>query len=209
MPLYFHVLLFYQFKQFMYETTNHQAAKIVNRCLFLSFFWGNKCRRLTSSLFILLQFLNKDEYIKGIEIYESIIRGLASYNEHAKDEESRAELWDSTLPLLSINSTQSTYCHLVTCWNGKLFTRDCWYCLYISSTSNLVYIWIKMLTKIISTAHEYFIKLLIQCGQNSIDLKSSMLSSTHFVLLFHMGFSISRIRLHALWPQPTWHISTN
>ncbi|OAY70715.1 Aminoacylase-1 [Ananas comosus] len=38
------------------------------------------------------EFLNKDEYIKGIEIYESVIRGLASYNEHAKDEESRAEL---------------------------------------------------------------------------------------------------------------------
>lgn len=167
-----------------------------------------KWRRLTSSLFILLQFLNKDEYIKGVEIYESIIRGLASYNEHAKDEESRAELWDSTLPLLSINSTQRTCCHIVTSWNGKLYTRDCWDCLYISSTSNLVNIWI-MITKVISTAREYFIKLLIQYGQKMINLRSSMLSSNHFVLLFLMGFSFSRNRLHALQPQPTWLIWTN
>ncbi|KAJ6799908.1 aminoacylase-1 precursor [Iris pallida] len=38
------------------------------------------------------EFLNKDEYLKGIEVYESIIEAFASYNEHAKDSETRAEL---------------------------------------------------------------------------------------------------------------------
>nr|XP_010932091.1 aminoacylase-1 [Elaeis guineensis] len=38
------------------------------------------------------EFLNKHEYLKGIEIYESIIKAFASYKGDAKDEESRAEL---------------------------------------------------------------------------------------------------------------------
>ncbi|KAG1359005.1 aminoacylase-1 [Cocos nucifera] len=38
------------------------------------------------------EFLNKDEYLKGIEIYESIIKAFASYKGDTKDEESRAEL---------------------------------------------------------------------------------------------------------------------
>ncbi|XP_072993828.1 uncharacterized protein [Typha latifolia] len=37
------------------------------------------------------EFLNKDEYLKGIEVYESIIRALAS-EEHYKDEETWSEL---------------------------------------------------------------------------------------------------------------------
>lgn len=40
---------------------------------------------------ILLQFLNKDEYLKGIEIYESIIKDFASFIEIKRDE-SREEL---------------------------------------------------------------------------------------------------------------------
>ncbi|XP_020266432.1 aminoacylase-1 [Asparagus officinalis] len=38
------------------------------------------------------EFLNKDEYLRGIEIYESIIKKLSSYSKHAKDAETRAEL---------------------------------------------------------------------------------------------------------------------
>lgn len=38
------------------------------------------------------EFLNKDEYLKGIGIYESIIRKLASHNNDASDKETRAEL---------------------------------------------------------------------------------------------------------------------
>ncbi|KAL7237238.1 hypothetical protein ACSBR2_003514 [Camellia fascicularis] len=38
------------------------------------------------------EFLSKDEYLKGIDIYESIIRDYASYVEHTKDEASREEL---------------------------------------------------------------------------------------------------------------------
>ncbi|KAL2459281.1 Peptidase M20/M25/M40 family protein [Forsythia ovata] len=38
------------------------------------------------------EFLNKDEYLKGIDIYESIIKGYASYVEHLKDGASRDEL---------------------------------------------------------------------------------------------------------------------
>ncbi|KAL6661139.1 hypothetical protein ACP70R_000523 [Stipagrostis hirtigluma subsp. patula] len=38
------------------------------------------------------QFLSKDEYLKGIGIYESIIRALASHKDGARDDESRAEL---------------------------------------------------------------------------------------------------------------------
>jgi len=47
--------------------------------------------RLTHK-FHVLQFLSKDEYIKGIGVYESIIRELATHNDEARDEESRAEL---------------------------------------------------------------------------------------------------------------------
>ncbi|KAG0475295.1 hypothetical protein HPP92_014981 [Vanilla planifolia] len=38
------------------------------------------------------EFLNKVEYLKGIAIYESIIKEFATYSESTKDEESRAEL---------------------------------------------------------------------------------------------------------------------
>ncbi|CAL5001248.1 unnamed protein product [Urochloa decumbens] len=38
------------------------------------------------------EFLHKDEYLKGIGIYESIIRTLATHKDGAKDDESRAEL---------------------------------------------------------------------------------------------------------------------
>ncbi|KAL0307611.1 UNVERIFIED_CONTAM: Aminoacylase-1 [Sesamum calycinum] len=38
------------------------------------------------------EFLNKNEYLRGIDIYESIIKAYASYAEPAKDEASRAEL---------------------------------------------------------------------------------------------------------------------
>jgi aminoacylase len=47
---------------------------------------------LLTHKFHLLQFLSKDEYIKGIGIYESIIRALATHNDETRDEESRAEL---------------------------------------------------------------------------------------------------------------------
>lgn len=40
----------------------------------------------------IVQFLNKDEYLRGIGIYESIIKAYASYVEPTKDEASRAEL---------------------------------------------------------------------------------------------------------------------
>jgi aminoacylase len=39
-----------------------------------------------------LQFLTKDEYLKGIGIYESVIRELATHKQDARDDESRAEL---------------------------------------------------------------------------------------------------------------------
>ncbi|XP_009620561.1 uncharacterized protein LOC107828516 [Nicotiana tabacum] len=38
------------------------------------------------------EFLNKDEYLKGIDVYESIIKTYASYIEHPRDEASREEL---------------------------------------------------------------------------------------------------------------------
>ncbi|KAL8027945.1 hypothetical protein ABFX02_14G129300 [Erythranthe guttata] len=38
------------------------------------------------------EFLNKNEYLRGIHIYESIIKAYASYVEPTKDEDSRAEL---------------------------------------------------------------------------------------------------------------------
>ncbi|KAG8380040.1 hypothetical protein BUALT_Bualt07G0152200 [Buddleja alternifolia] len=38
------------------------------------------------------EFLNKNEYLQGIDIYESIIKAYASYIETTKDEASRAEL---------------------------------------------------------------------------------------------------------------------
>ncbi|GJN15763.1 hypothetical protein PR202_gb02702 [Eleusine coracana subsp. coracana] len=38
------------------------------------------------------EFLSKDEYIKGIGIYEFVIRALATHNDDARDDESRAEL---------------------------------------------------------------------------------------------------------------------
>ncbi|XP_031112387.1 aminoacylase-1-like isoform X1 [Ipomoea triloba] len=38
------------------------------------------------------EFLNKDEYLKGIRVYESIIRAYASFVEHTRDDESKAEL---------------------------------------------------------------------------------------------------------------------
>lgn len=39
-----------------------------------------------------LQFLSKDEYLKGIDIYESIISAYASYIGDMKDGASREEL---------------------------------------------------------------------------------------------------------------------
>lgn len=41
---------------------------------------------------LLLQFLNKDEYLKGIDVYESIIKTYASYIQHQRDDASREEL---------------------------------------------------------------------------------------------------------------------
>ncbi|KAI5397271.1 uncharacterized protein LOC127098004 [Lathyrus oleraceus] len=38
------------------------------------------------------EYLHKDEYLKGIKIYESIIKAYASYDEHGKDERSKDEL---------------------------------------------------------------------------------------------------------------------
>ncbi|GAY46157.1 hypothetical protein CUMW_094840 [Citrus unshiu] len=38
------------------------------------------------------EFLNQAEYLKGIDIYESIIKAYASYVQHSKDEASRDEL---------------------------------------------------------------------------------------------------------------------
>ncbi|PIN15718.1 Aminoacylase ACY1 [Handroanthus impetiginosus] len=38
------------------------------------------------------EFLNKNEYLRGIDIYESIIKAYASYDEPARDEASRAEM---------------------------------------------------------------------------------------------------------------------
>lgn len=40
----------------------------------------------------LLQFLNKAEYLKGIEVYESIIKAYASYTQHARSDRSKDEL---------------------------------------------------------------------------------------------------------------------
>lgn len=47
---------------------------------------------MTIFFFFTLQFLNKDEYLKGIEIYESIIRAYASYVDHGRSAGSRDEL---------------------------------------------------------------------------------------------------------------------
>ena len=41
----------------------------------------------------LLQFLNQDEYLKGINVYESIIKAYASYVEDKSTGSSRDELW--------------------------------------------------------------------------------------------------------------------
>ena len=41
---------------------------------------------------IRLQVLRKDEYLKGVDIYESIIEAYASYLEHTKGEVPRDEL---------------------------------------------------------------------------------------------------------------------
>lgn len=38
------------------------------------------------------EFLNQDEYLKGINMYESIIKAYASFDDHTRDEASRAEL---------------------------------------------------------------------------------------------------------------------
>jgi len=38
------------------------------------------------------EFLHKDEYLKGIGIYEYIIKALATHKDSVKDDESRAEL---------------------------------------------------------------------------------------------------------------------
>ncbi|KAI5397270.1 uncharacterized protein LOC127098003 isoform X2 [Lathyrus oleraceus] len=38
------------------------------------------------------EYLHKDEYLKGIKIYESIIKAYASYDEHVNDERSKDEL---------------------------------------------------------------------------------------------------------------------
>lgn len=47
---------------------------------------------MVDMLSLLLQFLNKDEYLKGIEVYESIIKTFASYIQHPKEDASREEL---------------------------------------------------------------------------------------------------------------------
>ncbi|KAL0332858.1 UNVERIFIED_CONTAM: Aminoacylase-1 [Sesamum calycinum] len=49
--------------------------------------WAPATRNMT------FEFLNKNEYLRGIDIYESIIKAYASYAEPAKDEASRAELY--------------------------------------------------------------------------------------------------------------------
>lgn len=38
------------------------------------------------------EFLNQAEYLRGIEIYESIIKAYASFNEHTRDEDRKEEL---------------------------------------------------------------------------------------------------------------------
>lgn len=38
------------------------------------------------------EFLNKDEYLKGIDAYESIIKAFASFDDRTRDDESKAEL---------------------------------------------------------------------------------------------------------------------
>ncbi|KAK4423995.1 Aminoacylase-1 [Sesamum alatum] len=48
--------------------------------------WAPPTRNMT------FEFLNKNEYLRGIDIYESIIKAYASYAEPVKDEASRAEL---------------------------------------------------------------------------------------------------------------------
>lgn len=40
----------------------------------------------------MLQFLNQEEYLKGVDIYESIIKAYASYAAHTEAEASKYEL---------------------------------------------------------------------------------------------------------------------
>jgi len=42
-----------------------------------------------------MQYLHKDEYLKGIKVYESIIKAYASFDERLKDGTSKDELWAS------------------------------------------------------------------------------------------------------------------
>lgn len=55
-------------------------------------------------LLYFLQFLNKDEYLKGIDMYESIIKAFTSFDDHARDDASRSELWatGSLFPTLQV-----------------------------------------------------------------------------------------------------------
>lgn len=47
---------------------------------------------LLSYFSFFLQFLNQDEYLKGIDMYESIIKAYTSYVDDKKDEASKDEL---------------------------------------------------------------------------------------------------------------------
>lgn len=48
--------------------------------------------QMTNIFSFLLQFLNQDEYLKGIDVYVSIIKAYASYVEPTRKEGSRDEL---------------------------------------------------------------------------------------------------------------------
>ena len=51
-----------------------------------------KYKHVTIIFSILLQFLNQDEYLKGVDVYVSIIKAYASYVEHTRKEGSKDEL---------------------------------------------------------------------------------------------------------------------
>jgi hypothetical protein len=59
---------------------------------------------MTITFSILLQFLNQDEHLKGIDVYVSIIKAYASYFEHTRKEASRDELLESRADTLHLKS---------------------------------------------------------------------------------------------------------
>jgi len=79
------------------------------------------------------EFLHKDEYLKGIGVYESIIRVLATHKDGAKDDESRAELWGK---LDFASSCRDSYCQLEH-WNHESRALKC-SCLYFCSCGEMV-----------------------------------------------------------------------